>query len=199
MTLWCIGRNYRAHAQELNNPIPLKPLIFIKPEGAVTHAPQIQLPPASGPIHFECELAVKLGAELKPSSLALALDLTARTVQDELKKKGEPWALAKAFIGSCPMSAEIPFPADFTSLQFEFYKNTQLVQRGVVADMIFSLPVLLEYLTQHFPILPGDWILTGTPAGVGPLESGDALKAQIPGRLEASWVVQEVVRETVSN
>ncbi len=193
MTLWCIGRNYREHAKELNNPIPAKPLIFIKPEGAVTRAPQIQLPPASGPIHFECELAIKLGADLKPSSLALALDLTARTVQEELKKKGEPWTLAKGFIGSCPMSAEIPFPADFNNLQFEFYRNSQLAQRGVVTEMIFSLPVLLEYLTQHFPILPGDWILTGTPAGVGPLASGDSLKAQIPGRLEAFWVVQETV------
>jgi acylpyruvate hydrolase len=194
MTLWCIGRNYREHAQELNNPIPSKPLIFIKPEGAVTRDSHIQLPRAMGQIHFECELAIKLGAELKPSSLALALDLTARSVQDELKKKGEPWSLAKGFIGSCPISAEIPFPADFTSLQFEFYKNSQLAQKGVVADMIFSVPVLLEYLAQHFPLLPGDWILTGTPAGVGPLASGDALKAQIPGRLEASWDVREVAQ-----
>ena len=192
MTLWCIGRNYREHAKELNNPIPSKPLIFIKPEGAVTRGSHIQLPLSLGPIHFECELAIKLGAELKPSSLALALDLTARSVQDDLKKKGEPWALAKGFIGSCPMSAEIPFPADFTSLQFEFYKNSQLAQKGVVADMIFPLPVLLEYLIQHFPLLPGDWILTGTPAGVGPLASGDSLRAQIPGKLETSWVVQDV-------
>ncbi len=191
MTLWCIGRNYREHAKELNNPIPAKPLIFTKPEGALTRAPQIQLPLTSGPIHFECELAIKLGADLKPSSLALALDLTARTIQDELKKKGEPWTLAKGFIGSCPMSAEIPFPADFNNLQFEFYRNSQLAQRGAVTEMIFSLPVLLEYLSQNFPLLPGDWILTGTPAGVGPLASGDSLKAQIPGRLEASWIVQE--------
>lgn len=196
MTLWCIGRNYREHAKELNNPIPAKPLIFIKPEGAVTRTSQILLPANCGPIHYECELAVKLDAELKPSSLALALDLTARSVQDELKKKGEPWALAKGFIGSCPVSAEIPFPADFTNLQFEFYKNSHLAQRGAVSDMIFSLPVLLEYLIQHFPVLPGDWILTGTPAGVGPLASGDVLKAQIPGRLEASWVVKEVAQET---
>jgi acylpyruvate hydrolase len=199
MTLWCIGRNYREHAKELNNPIPLKPLIFIKPEGAVTRAPQIQLPEGLGQIHFECELAIKLNAELKPTSLALALDLTARAVQDELKKKGEPWTLAKGFIGSCPLSTEIPFPSDFTNLQFEFYKNSQLVQRGAISEMIFSLPVLLQYLTQHFPLLPGDWILTGTPAGVGPLASGDVLKAQIPGRLEASWVVQDVAQKTASN
>jgi 2-keto-4-pentenoate hydratase/2-oxohepta-3-ene-1,7-dioic acid hydratase in catechol pathway len=193
MTLWCIGRNYREHAKELNNPIPAKPLIFIKPEGALTRDSQIRLPTAMGAIHFECELAIQLGPDLKPSSLALALDLTARSVQDELKKKGEPWALAKGFIGSCPLSAEIPFPADFAHLQFEFYKNSQLVQKGAVSEMIFSLPVLLEYLIQHFPLLPGDWILTGTPAGVGPLASGDALKAQIPGRLEASWVVHDSV------
>jgi acylpyruvate hydrolase len=190
MTFWCVGRNYRDHAKELNNPIPVKPLIFIKPEGALSATPELQLPGDCGEIHHECELAVKLGEGLKPSGLALALDLTARTVQDELKKKGEPWTLAKAFIGSCPMSAEIPFPADFTDLQFQFFKNSQLVQKGSVSDMIFSLPVLVEYLRKHFPILPGDWILTGTPAGVGPLKSGDQLKAQIPGKLEVSWVVR---------
>ncbi len=189
VTLWCIGRNYREHAKELNNPIPSKPLIFLKPEGAVLPTQQILLPTWNGEIHYECELAVKLGADLKPIGLALALDLTARDVQDELKKKGEPWTLAKGFIGSCPMSSEISFPSDFATLQFEFYKNSELVQKGVVSDMIFTLPVLLEYLVKHFPLVPGDWILTGTPAGVGPLKSGDSLTAQIPGKLTASWTV----------
>lgn len=189
MTLWCIGRNYQDHAKELNNPIPSKPLIFTKPEGAVTKTQHIQLPKNLGPIHHECELAVQLGENLEPKKLALALDLTARSVQDELKKKGEPWTLAKGFTGSCPMGADINFPPDFTNLQFEFYKNSQLAQKGRVTDMIFSLPTLITYLQQNFPLQPGDWILTGTPAGVGPLQSGDTLKAQIPGKLEASWIV----------
>jgi 2-keto-4-pentenoate hydratase/2-oxohepta-3-ene-1,7-dioic acid hydratase in catechol pathway len=80
-------------------------------------------------------------------------------------------------------------PQDFTSLQFEFYKNSHLTQKGVVSDMLFPLPVLIDYLKNHFPVSPGDWILTGTPAGVGPLKSGDQLKAQIPGKLVAEWSV----------
>jgi acylpyruvate hydrolase len=189
MTLWCVGRNYRDHALELNNPVPSKPLIFMKPEGAVTRTSQIELPSWAGPIHHECELAIKLDATLNPCALALALDLTARSVQDELKKKGEPWALAKGFIGSCPLSEEIPFPSDFADLRFEFSKNSKVVQNGRVADMIFPLPVLLEYLRKHFPLMAGDWVLTGTPAGVGPIQKGDTLQAQIGGKLAVSWDV----------
>lgn len=189
MTLWCVGRNYRDHAAELNNPVPQKPLIFIKPEGCLSLKEDIRLPDGSGEIHHECELAVQLDETLAPHRLALALDLTARKVQDELKKRGEPWTLAKGFKEACPMSSSIPFPADFTSLQFEFYKNSQRVQKGEVKDMIFALPELLSYLQNHFPVRPGDWILTGTPAGVGPLHPGDQLKAQIPGKLTAQWRV----------
>ncbi len=189
MTLWCIGRNYRDHAAELNNPVPQKPLIFTKPEGCLSLKQEIRLPDWSGEIHYECELAVQLDVALAPHRLALALDLTARKVQDDLKKKGEPWTLAKGFKQACPMSAAIAFPADFTSLQFEFYKNSQRVQKGEVKDMIFALPELLSYLQNHFPLQAGDWILTGTPAGVGPLSPGDQLKAQIPGKLTAEWRV----------
>lgn len=189
MTLWCVGRNYREHAKELNNPVPQKPLIFIKAGSTLSTQKQITLPEWAGEVHHECELAVQLGSDLKPKNLTLALDLTARSLQDELKKKSEPWTLAKSFTGACPIGAAIAFPSDFTSLHFEFYKNSQLVQKGAVQDMIFSLSELLLYLQKHFPIQPGDWILTGTPAGVGPLFSGDQLKAQIPGRLTAEWTV----------
>lgn len=189
MTLWCVGRNYRDHAKELNNPVPLQPLIFTKSSSCLVFDQTIDLPAWAGEIHHECELAVQLGDQLKPQSLALALDLTARQVQEQLKKKGEPWALAKSFTGACPMSKPIPFPQDFSSLTFEFYKNSKLVQKGFVGDMIFPLTELLSYLKNHFPLTAGDWILTGTPAGVGPLNAGDQLQAQIPGRLEAQWTV----------
>jgi acylpyruvate hydrolase len=189
MTLWCVGRNYRDHAKELNNPIPQKPLIFIKAGSCLVHGPQITLPPWAGEIHHECELAVQLNTNLVPYKLALALDLTARRLQEELKSKGEPWTLAKSFLGACPISHAIEMPSDFTSLHFEFYKNSQKVQNGVVSDMLFPLQDLMKYLKSHFPLAPGDWVLTGTPAGVGPLKSGDLLKAQIPGRLVAEWSV----------
>ena len=189
MTLWCVGRNYRDHAKELNNPVPKKPLIFVKPGSCLSHELQINLPSFTDNIHYECELAVQLNQQLKPERLALALDLTARNIQDELKKKGEPWTLAKAFKGACPISSYIPMPNDFTNLQFEFYKNSQIVQKGSPQEMIFSLKILLDYLKQHFPLAPDDWILTGTPSGVGPLSPGDQLKAQIPGKLIAEWTV----------
>ena len=189
MTLWCVGRNYREHALELNNPLPEKPLIFIKAGACLHEVKTFALPAWAGEIHHECELALQLNKDLQPEKLALALDLTARTLQTQLKNKGEPWTLAKSFPQSCPISPAIPYPQDFTSLHFEFYKNSQLVQQGQVQDMIFSVPVLLDYLRVHFPLQPGDWILTGTPAGVGPLKSGDKLHAQIQGKLSTEWTV----------
>lgn len=189
MTIWCVGRNYRDHAKELNNPVPQKPLIFVKPSSCLSHGPQIKLPSFTDNIHHECELAVQLNENLEPDRLALALDLTARNIQDDLKKRGEPWTLAKAFKGACPISSDIPIPKDFTNLQFELYKNSQIVQKGSPQEMIFSLDTLLDYLKTHFPLAPKDWILTGTPSGVGPLKPGDHLKAQILGKLVVEWTV----------
>ena len=189
--IWCVGRNYVAHAQELNNPVPEKPLIFLKAASSVVTGGSFTLPPWTDDIHHECELAIQIDAEAVPTHMGLALDLTLRKIQTELKKKGEPWTLAKSFKEACPLSPLIPFQGfeHFESLEFKLIKNGQTVQQGFTKNMIFPLKTLLDYIKIHFPICAGDIILTGTPEGVGPVKKGDLLKAEISGLLDVTWSV----------
>lgn len=191
MNIWCIGRNYVDHAKELNNPLPEKPLIFLKAGSCLTRQREIELPTDLGEIHHECELALELNAQGEPIKVGLALDLTARTLQAEAKKKGEPWTLAKSFKGACPVSDLMDFKDQkfFESLSFQFSVNGKNVQKGRPQDFIFPLPVLLKTLKAHFPIEVGDLLLTGTPAGVGPIRKGDLLEAEILGHLSVTWNV----------
>jgi acylpyruvate hydrolase len=178
--VWAVGRNYVDHAKELNNPVPLSPLIFLKAGSCITTAPAFTLPKNLQDIHFECEIAVQINRKAEPQKIGLALDLTARTLQGSAKKKGEPWTQSKSFIDACPLGPLVNFPnlEDFNHLSFEFFVNDHLTQEGSVQSMIFTLPVLLNHLKEHYPLCEGDIILTGTPAGVGPLKAGDRLKAQ---------------------
>lgn len=191
MNIWCVGRNYVDHAKELNNPLPEKPLIFLKAGSCLTREKSFTLPTHLGEIHHECELALKLDAQGQPSQIGLALDLTARAVQADAKKKGEPWTLAKSFKEACPISDFIDFQdfSFFESLSFHFSVNGQIVQKGGPKDFIFPLPTLLKTLKENFPLAPGDLLLTGTPAGVGPLRKGDRLDAEILGHLSMTWNV----------
>lgn len=177
MTFWCVGRNYADHAKELNNPIPAKPLIFIKAGSCATLGDRIQWPAWATDVHHELELALRFNANLEFDEMALALDLTERTLQSALKKAGEPWTLAKSFTGAAPLSASIPVRTDWDRLEIELRVNGELRQKGSPSQMIFSPALLRAYLLAHFPVAPGDWLLTGTPAGVGPLRAGDKLTA----------------------
>lgn len=189
--IWCVGRNYRDHAKELNNPIPTTPLIFLKAGSCAIHSQEILLPKWSQDIHHECEIAIRLSATGSPTHLGLALDLTARDAQNEAKKKGEPWTKAKSFIGACPLSEFIPWSdvKNFSDLEFEFTVNGKIAQHGFAKDMIFNPEVLIATLKSTYPISEGDLLLTGTPAGVGPLKSGDQLSAQLKGFITATWSV----------
>lgn len=190
-SIWCVGRNYKAHAAELNNPVPQTPLIFLKSGACLNSTGRIQLPTWTGDIHHECELAVKLGPQGHPTHVALALDLTARSLQSELKKRGEPWTAAKSFAGACPISTFIPLAnfSQFEGLKFTLLKNEQPVQSGTPKDMIFDLTTLLSHIKQFYPITEGDVVLTGTPEGVGPLQKGDVLRGSIEGLLDVTWSV----------
>jgi len=195
LQIWCVGRNYRAHAQELGNAVPDKPLIFLKGGACAVSDAAIALPTWTDDIHHECEIAVRVNAQGKPTHFGLALDLTARAVQSELKKKGEPWTLAKSFRGACPVSRMIPFEsyAHFAGLEFQLVKNGQVAQKGRTRDMIFELPTLLDHVQRFFPVAEGDLVLTGTPEGVGPVKSGDVLKAEISSDspiLSVTWAVK---------
>jgi len=190
----CVGRNYAAHAKELNNPIPSSPILFIKPaSSAVPFAPEFSIPQEKGSVHHELEIALLIGQPLNRANesevveaiagIGLGLDLTLRDVQDQLKAKGHPWELAKSFDGACPLtgfaSVNLTSADDWQSIGLKLEKNDELQQQGCSADMLFSILPLIAHMSEHFSLQPGDVILTGTPAGVGPLEVGDSLLAEL--------------------
>lgn len=190
----CIGRNYLEHIRELNNVTPETPILFMKPSTSLVALDEpIHLPAGRGECHHEVELAVLVGRELQNADAetsrqavagyGIALDLTLRDLQNELKKKGHPWETAKAFDGSCPLS---PFLApealpDPQATDLALQINGQLRQRGNTQQMMVSLFELMAYISTHFTLQPGDVVLTGTPAGVGPLQSGDILMLSLAG------------------
>lgn len=189
----CVGRNYAEHARELNNPLPKQPLLFIKPATAAAPMSEpIAIPRGLGSCHHELEMAVLIGAELNADTssteraleavvgLGLALDLTLRDLQTSLKEKSHPWERAKAFDGSCPLSPFVPAAGvDIQALPLQLHRNGNLQQSGNTADMLFDVGTLLLEISRCFRLLPGDVVLTGTPAGVGPLEAGDTLQASL--------------------
>ncbi|WP_417538654.1 fumarylacetoacetate hydrolase family protein [Marinobacter sp.] len=200
----CVGRNYAEHAKELNNPVPSEPLLFIKPATSATHVTRpLEFPASHGEVHFETELAVLIGKPLTNASASeaqaailgygLALDLTLRDLQNQLKEKGHPWERAKAFDGACPLS---PFvAADLfrnDHITFSLNIDEQRQQSGDSRDMLFPIIPLIAHISRHFTLLPGDVVLTGTPKGVGPLRSGQTLALQLEDQLSVSTKVVNV-------
>lgn len=177
--VWAAGKNYVKHAQEMKSEPPKEPIIFLKSGNCVTSGSLLHLPPWSNEIHHEIEFAFWIDEELKISHITLALDLTLRDAQTYAKQNGMPWTLAKCFIGSCPIGHWIPVESipNLDTLQMELKINNETRQLGNFSDMIFKPQVLLNYIKKHFPVAAYDVILTGTPAGVGPLKSGDKLEA----------------------
>jgi len=188
----CIGRNYAAHAAELNNPTPLTPLLFIKPATAAVALEQpFAIPRDRGAVHHEVELAILIGKKLVNADvnaahdaivgLGIALDLTLRDVQDQLKKDGHPWERAKSFDGAYPVSGFISAAGiglqnmDLQNIDISLIRNGNLQQQGNTAQMLFPVLELLSEISRNFTLLPGDIVSTGTPAGVGGLSAGDRL------------------------
>ena len=190
-TIWAIGRNYSDHAKEMGADTPTSPVVFIKSPAAISTGESFSLPTWSKDVHHELELAVLVGKNNTPTHVALALDLTARDVQSQLKEKKLPWSLAKSFSQSCPLSPFVEYKSDdwFNKLTFELAVNHTIRQFGDAQKMIFSISEIITYLQKHFPLRPGDLILTGTPEGVGPLQAGDELEAELVGELKMSWKV----------
>ncbi|MDN3521223.1 fumarylacetoacetate hydrolase family protein [Halomonas ramblicola] len=199
----CVGRNYADHARELDNPVPSEPLLFIKPAtSAVPLESTIEAPFSRGEVHYETELALLIGEELSHATtdeaeravvgIGLALDLTLRDVQSRLKEKAHPWEIAKAFDGACPLSvfqplAQVP---NWSAISFTLEVDGELRQHGEGSEMLFPVASLVAEMSRHFTLQPGDVVLTGTPAGVGPLPRGAELRFTLTGGLE---VVTRVV------
>lgn len=192
MKIICIGRNYVDHAKELNNPVPSKPVFFMKPDTALIqkHNPFFY-PEFSKDIHYETELVLKICKNGKHidekfahkyyNQIGIGIDLTARDLQNECKKKGLPWEIAKAFDNSAPLG-EFLAVSDFNDLdniKFSLKINGEIRQNGNSGDMIFSFAKIIAYLSQFITLKIGDLIFTGTPAGVGPIKIGDHFEAFI--------------------
>lgn len=191
----CVGRNYAEHAKELNNPLPTEPLLFIKPGSCVVPLEGgFSIPDDRGSVHYEAEIAVLIGKPLSRtpneeevldaiSGFAPALDLTLRDVQSKLKDKGHPWEIAKSFDGACVLAPFVPGDtvADLTAIGIRLTINGEVRQDGSSAEMIFPIVPVIQEMAGHFNLQPGDVILTGTPAGVGPLNKGDELVLDLVG------------------
>ncbi|MNK07446.1 Ureidoglycolate lyase [compost metagenome] len=191
--VWAVGRNYSEHAKELGNEIPTEPLVFLKAGSTTTLASkEIHIPEWNPEIHHELELALQFDENLQIDEACLALDLTDRNKQNQLKSKGSPWTLAKSFKESCPLSAFFPVNdlEELKNLELILKINGQVRQQGNTSQMIFSLEQLIEFVRFHFPVCPGDLLLTGTPSGVGPIKKGDLLEGEIVGKIKHSWTVK---------
>jgi 2-keto-4-pentenoate hydratase/2-oxohepta-3-ene-1,7-dioic acid hydratase in catechol pathway len=192
--IWAVGRNYADHAKELGNEVPTTPLFFLKAGSSATvYSSEITLPWWTEEVHHEVELALKFNSSLGVVEGAVALDLTERKIQAAAKKAGQPWTLAKSFDGACPVSAFFSVH-DLTSLKdvrLRLWVNEELRQEGRTSQMVFPVPQLLEYVIAHYPVCAGDLLLTGTPAGVGSLQAGDRVKAEIEGLITHQWTVKK--------
>ncbi len=184
----CIGRNYRDHAKELGNDVPVEPLFFLKPSTSViADGEAIVLPPQSDRVDFEGEIGIVIGARLFKANEAEAVkaisgvvalnDVTAR----DLQKKDSQWTRAKGFDTFCPIGNVAAGSPDLDSLVVVTRVNGEEKQRASAADMVFSIPMLLSYVSHVMTLEPGDVVATGTPAGVGPLKDGDEVQVEIEG------------------
>ncbi|KAI1322887.1 hypothetical protein F5Y16DRAFT_385116 [Xylariaceae sp. FL0255] len=191
----CIGRNYADHITELNSARPKQPFYFLKPPGSI-------LLPGEGPVirpkgvdlHYEIELAIIMGKPLRDlaaedektafdaiDSYALSIDMTARNIQNEAKKKGLPWSIAKGFDTFLPISNIIPKSAIPDPHDIELYLtvNNEVRQSDSTKLMLFQVPRMLSDISKVMALEKGDIVLTGTPKGVGPVVPGDIMRAGI--------------------
>ncbi len=188
-----MGRNYSEHINELKNETPKEPLIFLKSGDCLVRGSEIHLPNWSKEVHHELEVAFQFDKHLQLESVALALDLTERDLQTKLKAKGQPWTLAKSFTGACPITeskkiSDLGGLNKLIDLEFSLTVNDELRQKGKLSQMIFNLDTLSTFVKTHFPVQPGDWLLTGTPAGVAAMKCSDNLSATW-GPINHNWRV----------
>jgi len=191
-TIYCIGRNYARHAEELGNEAPEEPVVFLKPTSAVIFdGGSIMLPKTSNDVHHEVELIVAIGR--KGSNIAssdalsyisgygIGIDVTARDIQSKAKENGLPWSVAKGYDTFAPLSTFVEPSAipDIENTGLSLSVNGALRQQGNTADMIFPVASLIEYLSSIFTLYPGDLIYTGTPEGVSSIKKGDTISATL--------------------
>lgn len=204
MKIICVGRNYVAHAKELNNEIPDEPVLFMKPDSALLrNNDPFYIPHWTNDVHHEVELIVKvsrLGKNIEKKfahryykEIGLGIDFTARDVQNALKDKGLPWEKAKAFDHSamiCTQFVSIDTIPNRNAIHFRLVKNGKTVQTGDSALMIFSIDDIITHVSKYFTLKIGDLIYTGTPAGVGQVQVGDRLEGYLEGEKKFDFQIK---------
>ena len=184
----CVGRNYAAHARELGNEVPKQPLLFFKPPSSlIGNGDAIVLPAASQQVEYESEIGVVIGKRARKvraqdaaafiKGYTCANDVSAR----DLQKTDGQWGRAKGFDTFCAVGPLVVEGLDWNALEVIGRLNGEERQRGRTSDMVFSISVLIEYISHVMTLEPGDLILTGTPEGVGKLSIGDVVEVEIPG------------------
>ena len=196
MKIICVGRNYVAHARELGNEVPDAPMLFMKPSTAllIDHKP-LYYPDFTNDLHYEAELVLKIcknGRHVQPEfadtyyqQIGFGIDFTARDLQQKCKEKGHPWEIAKAWDFSAAISPtflDVSTLRDPKSNRFEMTLTGKVVQEGDSALMIYSFNDVICYASKFFRLQVGDYIYTGTPAGVGPVQRGDILVGSVEGQ-----------------
>ncbi len=190
----CVGRNYAEHARELGNEVPEFPLVFMKPASNLGFSgAHINKPADMGRLHYETELVLLLTKEIRNANedecraaiggYSVGLDMTLRDYQEELKKKGYPWTLAKCFDDAAVVTDFIPVSEHQLTMNEEIRLkvNGELKQNAPLNLMIFGPVEIVKFLSHKMTLYPGDLIFTGTPAGVGATDVGDILEAEITG------------------
>lgn len=192
MKIFCVGRNFAAHAEELGNGIPDEPVIFMKPKSALLqpHAP-FYYPEFTNELHYECELVLRISKNGKYiqdkfaskyyDAITTGIDFTARDIQNELKAKGLPWEKAKAWDNSAVIGKWVTLSdvKNKKDIGFSLFKNKELVQQSSSSKMIYDFDSLVAYISNFFSVNIGDVIFTGTPAGVGEVVVGDELEGTL--------------------
>ncbi|WP_158844464.1 fumarylacetoacetate hydrolase family protein [Algibacter sp. L1A34] len=195
MKLICIGRNYTEHIEELNNEKPTDPVVFLKPDTAILLKKQpFFIPDFSNDVHYEVEVLVKINrvgkhidrkfAHKYYNEIGLGIDFTARDLQAKLKAKGLPWEKAKSFDGAAVIGEWMPVDSveNVDNINFSLKMNDFFVQNGNTSHMLWKIDELIEYVSKYFTLKIGDIIFTGTPAGVGKVNTNDKLKGYIENK-----------------
>ncbi len=200
--VFCIGKNYGGHIREMGDKAPPHPVVFMKPATSLVAAGQpIGFPGHGATLHHEVEVVVLIRCEGRPANeeealefvggISLGLDLTLRDVQSDLRARGLPWEVSKAFDQSAPIGTFVPSgeSLDLARIQFACHVNGELRQKGNTRDMLFPVTTLLVELGRIWKLLPGDLVYTGTPEGVGPLRPGDIITVESEAIGSFSWSI----------
>jgi len=194
MKIICVGLNYRKHAAEMGRPLPLEPMIFLKPDSALLKKNKpFFIPDFSKNMQYEAEVVLrisKLGKGIDSryahryyDALTVGIDFTARDLQHKFSQAGHPWELSKTFDGSAPVGTFVPAERfqNHSAISFSLEVNGETRQEGHTSDLIFGFAEIISYVSQFYTLKTGDLIFTGTPSGVGPVSRGDNLVARLEG------------------